>query len=333
MPDQPRVIDAYDVAFFDLDGVIYLGPTGVPGAVDGVDALHALGKRVIFVTNNAARSGEQVAHHLRELGFAADPDDLVTSAQVAADILSRRLPAGSRILVAGTENLANLMRSMGFVVVASADDDPDAVIQGYDPEMSWPRLGEAALAVQGGAEWFATNADATIPRERGILPGLGAALNVVGNTVPIRPTIFGKPYRPMLDFALAKTGAKRPIFIGDRLDTDIEGANNAGMASMLVFSGVHGKADLLVAGEHARPTHLGADLRALLDPPQEARLTGDECRCGEAVASLGDRTIRLSGVGETVAAQLDALWALANLTWGHPGASTDDALAQLDLLR
>jgi glycerol 3-phosphatase-2 len=327
-----RLADAHDVAFFDLDGVVYRGPDAVPGAVEGIEALHGSGTRVIFVTNNASRSAQQVADHLTELGFPATTDDLITSAQVAASVLAERLPAGSRILVAGSRSLAELMSGLGFIVVESADDAPDAVIQGYDPQMTWPRLNEAALAVQRGATWYATNSDSTLPTNRGILPGLGAMLNVVGNTVPFRPTIFGKPHRPMLDYAHAKAGAERPIFVGDRLDTDVEGANNAGMASLLVFSGVHGKADLVAAEAAARPSAIGADLRALLQPVRELAEHGDGISCGASTARVVDGNVVLDVVPDDAEGQLDALWALAHVAWRTPGVDSTDALARLDLI-
>ncbi|MBK8459329.1 MAG: HAD-IIA family hydrolase [Micropruina sp.] len=327
------LIDDYDVAFFDLDGVIYLGPVAVDGALAAVTGVRSRGTRVIYVTNNASRSAQQVADHLSELGFVATPDDLVTSAQVAADILSRELPQGARILVAGSPNLVNLMTETGFVVVTSADEEPDAVIQGYDPQMTWPRLNEAAIAIQRGAVWYATNNDSTLPNDRGILPGLGAAINAVGNTVDIRPTVFGKPFRPMLDFALAKTGAERPIFVGDRIDTDIEGANNAGMASLFVFTGVHGKADLVAASAGARPSAIGSDVGALLQPHRSVTLSDGRAECGAAVALSSEGEVKIESLADDLPGQLDALWAIAQLAWTDPSLNTESALARLSDLR
>lgn len=328
-----RLIDDYDVAFFDLDGVVYLGPVAVEGALAAVEGLRAIGKRVVYVTNNASRSAQQVADHLTELGLGATPDDLVTSAQVAADILSRELPSGAKVLVTGSANLASLMSENGFTVVQSADDQPVAVIQGYDPQMTWPRLNEAAIAIQRGAVWYATNNDATLPSNRGILPGLGAAINAVGNTVDFRPIIFGKPFRPMLDYALTKTGAQRPIFVGDRIDTDIEGANNAGMASLFVFSGVHGKEDVVTAPPGARPSAIGYDVRALLESPRRVRLAEGSASCGAAVAVVRNGEVVLEAVTAGVAGHLDGLWAVAHLAWADPALGTESALAVLTDLR
>lgn len=327
-----RIIDEHDVAFFDLDGVIYLGPIAVPGAVAGVERIRASGARVMYVTNNAARSAEAVAQHLRDLGFEAGPDDLITSAQVAIDLLAELLPKGSLLLVAGTQNLVGLAQAAGFRTTTSADDAPDAVLQGYDPLIQWPVLDEAAIAVQRGATWYATNDDLNRPTNRGLVPGLGAQLAVVGSTLTQQPVVFGKPHAPMLDYAVAHTGAQRPIFVGDRIDTDIMGANRAGISSLLVFTGAHGKRDLLAAAAGDRPSFIGADLSALLAPPRTAAQQGHSWHCGEAVAELVDGVASVRGELATEKGQLDALWALANLVWATDAAAAD-ALARLDLLQ
>ncbi|MFT4295972.1 MAG: HAD-IIA family hydrolase [Micropruina sp.] len=327
-----RIIDAHDVAFFDLDGVIYLGPVAVPGAVQGIRDVTAAGARVMFVTNNAARSAQTVAEHLASLGFVAGPDDLITSAQVAAGVLAETLTPSSLLLVAGTQNLVDLLIEAGFRITTSADDAPDAVVQGYHPDIPWGLLDEAGIAVQRGATWYATNDDATRPTDRGLVAGLGAQLAVVGMTVrPRKPIVFGKPHAPMLDFAVAHTGAERPIFVGDRIDTDIMGANRAGMKSLLVFTGAHGKRDLLAAGPGDRPHYIGADLRALLEPARTATHEGHAWTCGAARARLHDGQIQLEGDLATMNGQLDALWALANLAWAND-ADPADALALLDQL-
>ena len=234
------LIDGHDVALFDLDGVVYLGPEPVPGAVEGVTALQARGVRTIYVTNNAARPAQTVADQLVRMGFHASVDDLVTSAQAATGLMRRELPAGARVLVAGTQNLVDHMVEAGFVPVASASDSPDAVVQGYDPQMTWPRLDEVAIAVQNGARWYACNTDTTRPTERGQVPGAGVAVYAVQVTTRTEPTVTGKPFRPLMEEALRRTGAQNPIFVGDRLDTDIAGACTVGIDSCLVFTGVHG---------------------------------------------------------------------------------------------
>jgi len=326
------LVDGYDAAFFDLDGVIYLGPHPVEGAPEALAQLARGGTKVMYVTNNAARPAQVVIDQLRGLGFAADRDNVLTSAQVAAVMLPRELPAGAKVLVCGSANLADLLQGAGFVIVTSADDHPDAVVQGYDPDLTWRRLDEATLAIQGGARWFATNDDASRPTERGLVPGVGGQIAVVATALGGEPTTFGKPFRPMLDEAVRRTGASHPIFVGDRLDTDIEGAVNAGMDSLLVLSGAHGKHDLVTAAAEAHPTYIGRDVGALLEPARVATLDAGRSTCGEQVAFSRAGRIHLDAVPRDVSHQLDALWAITRLAWAEPGLDAGPVLAQLDQL-
>lgn len=327
------LIEGYDAAFFDLDGVIYLGPQAVEGATSALTGLRRLDKRVMFVTNNAARAAEVVIDQLNDLGFHADESNVLTSAQVAVAQIARDLPAGSKVLVSGSASLAELIERAGLVPVQTAGEQPVAVVQGYDPVMTWPRLDEAALAIQAGARWYATNDDASRPTERGLVPGAGGAIAAVAGTVGGRPTIFGKPFRPMLAEAIRRTGAARPIFVGDRIDTDIVGAANAGIDSLLVFTGAHGKAELVACGPGERPTHIGANVQALLEPARTVELSPDMADCRGQVALVSDGKVKLSAVPDTVEQQLDALWALTQLAWADPDLDCTAALAALELVR
>lgn len=326
------LIDGYDAAFFDLDGVIYLGPEAVPGAADALAELGRRGNRVMYVTNNAARPAQVVIDQLRDLGFAAEPENVLTSAQVAAAMLPRELPAGAKVLVCGSANLAGLLEQAGFRIVASADDRPDAVVQGYDPDLSWRRLDEATLAIGNGARWYATNDDAARPTHRGLVPGVGGQIAVVATALGGEPVTFGKPFRPMLDEAVRRTGATHPIFVGDRLDTDIEGAVAAGMDSLLVLSGAHGKHDLVRAGAEAQPTYIGRDVSALLEAPRTATVTDGRAECGGQVALATAGRIDFAQPPTGPSQQLDALWAATQLAWLDPSLDVAPALTQLDQL-
>jgi len=325
-------IDGYDVAFFDLDGVLYLGPLAVEGAAAGVQALRERGVRPIFVTNNAARSAETVAAHLTELGVACTADDLVTSAQAAAELLRRELPAGSRVLVAGTANLVAHVEGAGMVAVSRADEAPVAVIQGYDPQMTQPRLDEAAIAVQRGARWFATNTDSTRPTQRGLVPGAGTMVDAVGATTDQLPTVVGKPHRPLMEEAMRRTGARRPVFVGDRIDTDMMGAHAIGIDSFMVFTGAHGVADLCAAPPHGRPTGIGWNVGSLLAPGREATVGEGGARCGGVRVHVVDGVAVLEGDLTGRESQLDAAWALAALAWSGVDADLAPAIDRLDLL-
>jgi glycerol-1-phosphatase len=312
MNSSAAIIDAYDAVLFDLDGVIYLGPVAVPGAADGIAELHDRGTKIAFVTNNAARPPVAVADHLVELGIPAAAADVVTSAQAAAHLLINRFGAGARILAVGGEGVTVALSEAGLVPVHSADDHPVAVMQGYGFDLRWQELNEAAIAIHRGAHWVATNIDPTRPTDRGLVPGNGAAVAAVRMAVQAEPEVAGKPYRPLLDDTVSRLGAEHPLFVGDRLDTDIAGAVNAGLDSMLVLSGSHRGEELLSAPPGERPTFVGEDLRALLRPPLVVSRDGNEFHCGPAIASARDG---LLVVHHSAATKVEALWAAAHAAW------------------
>lgn len=329
---QARLVDPYDATLFDLDGVIYLGPLAVPGAAETMTALTDAGKGVMYVTNNAARAADTVVKHLRGLGIDAGLHNVLTSAQVAAGALAEVLPPGAKVLVAGSASLAGLIAESGLSPVASADDDPVAVVQGYDPTLGWPVLDEVCLAIARGAIWYATNDDASRPTERGLVPGAGAMIAAVATAIGGSPTTFGKPHRPMMAEAVRRTGAQRPLFVGDRLDTDIAGANHAGMDSLMVFSGAHGKRELVGCQPGERPSHIGADVSALLLPPRQATVAGDTAGCNGQQVRQDEHRIVLASSPNTVEEQFDALWAVANLAWSASYLDAATALDALDLI-
>lgn len=326
------LIDAYDAALFDLDGVIYLGPLAVPGATVALAELQRRGTKVMYVTNNAARAAETVVKQLRELGFDAGSENVLTSAQVAATALADVLAPGSKVLVAGSASLAGLIAEAGLRPVSSAEDEPVAVLQGYDPMLSWPTLDEVSLAIARGASWYATNDDASRPTDRGLVPGAGAMIAAVATAIGGSPTTFGKPHRPMMAQAVLRTGASRPLFVGDRIDTDIVGANNAGLDSLMVFSGAHGKQELVASRAGERPTHIGPDVSALLRPSRRVTLTESDAECNGQRAAQDDSRIVLQTHPRTVSEQFDALWAVAAKAWSEPYLDAAPALEALDLI-
>ncbi len=317
----PALIDRYDAALFDLDGVVYLGPSPVPGAVEGIAALRDREVRIGFVTNNAARPPHVVIDQLSDLGVPCGLDDIVTSAQAGAAMLASHFPPDSLMYVAGSEALADEVRAAGFRVTRDWREQPVAVIQGYDPNTAWTTLEGACLAIQRGARWFATNSDLTRPTELGLVPGAGAQLNVVRSAVDAEPLEAGKPSPPLLHETMSRLHAQHPIFVGDRLDTDILAANRVGIDSLFVFTGAHGKHDLLRADEELRPTWIGHGVPTLLRPAREAAWDGDTCRVGKQRARLGDDDrIVLAGVPEAHEDQYDAAWAVLQVAWRHRDA-------------
>jgi HAD superfamily hydrolase (TIGR01450 family) len=317
-PPDPPLARRYDVALLDLDGVVYLGPTPVAGAAEALAAARAAGMRLAFVTNNASRTPEAVADQLRGMGVQADPAEVVTSAQAACHVLAEQLPAGAPVLVVGGVGLQRETAERGFKVVTSADDDPAAVVQGYGADVGWRELAEATVAVRGGAWWVATNLDLTIPSVRGPLPGNGTLVGVVRAATGVEPRVTGKPDPAMHRESVQRSRARDPIVVGDRLDTDIEGASRVGCASLLVLTGVTTAADLLAAPLGRRPTYVAAGLDGLLtayDPPVP---DGDGWTCGGWTATAG---LRLGGSGDDLA----ALRALCAAAWAaSPGPVAAD---------
>lgn len=327
-----RFIDAYDAALFDLDGVVYLGPDPVIGAPQSLHELRQLGIRVGFVTNNAGRSADVVVEHLNELGIECSRADVVTSSQAIAQLMVAELPAGAKILVCGAQALVDEIAAVGFTLARDYTDKPVAVVQGYDPQMIWPRLDDACFAIQRGARWYATNTDTNRPTNIGLVPGAGAQIQAVGSAVDAEITVAGKPYPPLLLETIKRMDTRTPVFVGDRLDTDIEGANNVGIDSFLVFTGAHGKWELAHAEPKQRPTAIGHDLRGLLKPRREATWEGDAVRCRDATAEAVAGQVRVDGPLGELREQLDALWAIVQLTWRDPDLDASAALHLLDQL-
>lgn len=327
-----RLMDGYDAALFDLDGVVYLGPVVIEGVSEALAELRSISAHVGFVTNNAARTPAAVAEHLRELGIEALETDVVNSTQATLRMLAADLPPGSRILVLGTSALAEQLAGAGFTPVHRLEDQPVAVVQGYHPSVDWGLLELGAIAIQNGAAWYATNPDLTRPTERGILPGCGAQVAVVRACVDVDPKVAGKPFRPLLDETVLRLGAQRPIFVGDRIDTDVMGANAVGMDSLFVFTGAHGKLDLVGAPAHGRPTFIGHDVAALLAPPRVAHTEAGRAQCGaQVVVADGGRAV-LQTPAQGLEDQLDAAWAALQLAW-YQAVPVDDVMASLELLR
>lgn len=293
-------LDGTDVIFADLDGVIYKGEYAVPFAVESlVDAAGVA--QLAYITNNASRTPESVAEHLRELGLPAKAEDVVNSPQAAVRLLKTLVPAGSTILVIGGEGLVSEVRNNGFVVTDSADAAPAAVIQGFAPHLGWSHLAEASFALHTGIPWVATNTDWTIPVARGIAPGNGTLVSAVHLAVGRLPVFAGKPEKAIFDYARERFNAHDPLVLGDRLDTDILGANRAGMRSALVLTGIDQAKQVIAADETMRPTYILDDLRQLNDeyPETHIEVDGDvtSATVADAVVRMKAHVVRIAHPG------------------------------------
>ncbi|CAN5361195.1 HAD hydrolase-like protein [soil metagenome] len=316
-------LDGVDVLLADLDGVVYAGADALPYAVESINRAQAE-VRVGYITNNASRTAGSVAAHLTDLGLTVIADDVVTSPQAAIVLLAEVVPAGSTILVVGGDGLTSVVEAAGFTVTRSADDAPAAVIQGFAPTVAWTDLAEASFALRKPADaegipWVATNTDWTIPQARGTAPGNGTLVSAVHTAVGRLPVVAGKPERAIFDAAVLRFGAKSPLFLGDRLDTDIVGANRAGMTSALVLTGIDGPKQVLAADTDSRPTYLLGDLRELFEPypvPIESsdKKSGDRVfRSGEAIVRIAGNAVRVDAAG---ARSIDLLRAGCAAVWG-----------------
>jgi glycerol 3-phosphatase-2 len=335
--DEPRLpkgcadpLDtAYDVALLDLDGVVYLGGTAIPGAAQALRKAQAAGMRLAYVTNNAFRTPAAIAALLTSFGTPATAQDVVTSAQAAARLLAERLPAGAPVLVVGGSGLRMAVRERGLRPVSTALDRPQAVVQGYWPDLSYSLLAEGGLAVAGGALFVASNGDLTLPGRRGSQPGNGSLIQVIATATGVQPLVAGKPEPPLHRESVLRTGAKHPLVVGDRLDTDIEGAHRVGADSLLVLTGVTGPAEAVLAPPSQRPTYLAEDLAGLLEPHPEVSSADGAFSCGGWTATRTGDQLELSGDGERIDG-LRALCAAAWTTEGVTAASARSAIQRIE---
>lgn len=307
------LVEDHDLVMLDLDGVVYVGSEAVPGAPEHLARAREAVPHLAFVTNNAARPPETVADHLRELGVEAATGDVVTSAQAAAHLLVEQFGAGARIAVLGAEGLVDALREERLEPVGVDDEGAQALVSGYGPDVVWRDIMRAAVRVRAGLPWVASNADLTLPTPDGPAPGHGVLVELVERFSGRRAEVAGKPQRPLLDETVRRVGGERPLMVGDRLDTDIEGARNAGLPSLLVLSGVTGLEELAAAGPPLRPTYLAADLAGLHERHEEPGHDDGARTSGGWRAEVVDGRAVVDGAGEA-----SGWWrALAAACWDH----------------
>lgn len=328
-----ELVRAYDLVIFDLDGVLYLSDEAVAGAPEAVRRLREEKVPVAYATNNASRLGKDVAALLTDLGMPAEEDEVVTSARAAAQVVAQRLGPGGTVLVVGAPALRDEVRAVGLKPVDKAEDGPQTVLQGYGPSVGWADLAEASVAIRAGASWVATNVDKTLPSPRGPLPGNGSLVAALATALNRQPDlVVGKPDPALFVAASDARKAKKPLCVGDRLDTDIEGANRAGMDSLLVLTGVSRAADLLTAPPEQRPTYVAETLRALWEDASELLPVPPESLSWIVTDRDGHRI--LSGHGTTrdaLRALCAATWAAAPLPITAEGPAAEDAIRALGI--
>jgi glycerol-1-phosphatase len=272
---------------FDLDGVVYLGEQVVPAAPAALDQVRGLGVKVAFVTNNSYRPPDRVAEKLNRLGVKAAEGEVLTSAQAAVRLLGGRDGLeGVRVMVVGGPGLRQALEAAGARVVdGPAWREAEVVAVGFDPDLTYARVRDATLAIRAGARFVGSNPDTTLPTPDGFWPGAGATLALLRASTGVRPEVAGKPERALLDTAAAAIGPGPYLMVGDRADTDLDGAHRLGWSTALVLSGVTRPADLPDLA--TAPDHLLADVGGLLDPPAPAVRPATGADRDAAAALLG----------------------------------------------
>jgi 4-nitrophenyl phosphatase len=236
---------AFRALIIDLDGVLWIGDTPLPGLEEFFDCLRARNLRFILVSNNATTSPESVQSKLARFGAEVPLDAVLTSSEASARFLAERIPAGQPVLVVGEAVLRSAVERAGFRLSQEADE-ARAVVVGLDREAGWASLSEAALAIRRGALFIATNPDVTFPIERGLALGSGALIAAIQAATAVEPIMVGKPEPHLYIQAMARlhSAAEETLAIGDRLETDILGGRRAGIATALLLSGVTRREDL-----------------------------------------------------------------------------------------
>ena len=245
----------------DMDGVLWRGDEPMPALSEFFAFLRQRQIDFVLATNNASRTPGQYVDKLARFGVEVSPRCVLTSAEAAAAYLVSTAPSGARVYPIGEEGLWRALEQRGFVLT---DEGADYVVVGWDRQLTWDKLATAALLIHAGAGFVGTNPDVNYPTERGPVPGNGAQLAALEATTGVPPVVIGKPEPRMYQQALQLMGAspETTAVVGDRLDTDIAGGVRAGLASVLVLSGITTQADLVTSS--VKPDLVCADIEDLV---------------------------------------------------------------------
>lgn len=318
-----KLCEKFDAIYFDLDGVLYRGLSAIDGAAEAVSEISEAGCGIAYVTNNASRTPDEVASHLMELGIPAKPAEVITSSQVAVEILEQHVRLGERVFVVGGDGVEQALKEAGYVPSRDSRECV-AVVQGFGPQVSWRDLAQASYLIQGGAIWIATNLDSTFPTASGIAPGNGSLVDAVRNAVGRDPDgVGGKPDRAMMDRTMAAVPGERPLLVGDRYDTDIAAGVAAGIPTMLVLSGVTQAANVWSAS--LRADYLCESVQGLILSYPDSGASGADHVCGGARATFVavDMCVRVTG-----GTRLERLRAADSLKWAMVKEVGLDAFTQ-----
>jgi len=323
VPEPAALAAGYRGIVLDLDGVVYLGDEVVPAAPAALEGVRGLGVRLAFVTNNSFRPPERVAEKLGRLGVKAAVEEVLTSAQATVRLLGGEDGlSGTKVLVIGGPGLRQALQGAGARLIDGADwREAEVVAVGFDPDLTYDRVRTAALAIRAGARFVGSNPDTTLPTPEGFWPGAGATLAMLRAATGVRPEVAGKPEPALFETVAAAIGPGPYLMVGDRADTDLDGAHRLGWATALVLSGVVAAADLPDLA--VAPDHLLADVGGLLDPPGPAirQATPADTRAAAALLAPGRGPDATTGAAEPAATLVaaDGAGVVGAVAWRRRG--------------
>jgi 4-nitrophenyl phosphatase len=247
----------------DLDGSVYVGDKPISGVPEALEELRSKGIKLLFLTNNATKTPQEYVEKLEGMGIRASIEEVLTSSVIAASYI-KRVYGPSRIFVVGTKALEEVLRSHGHEIVAF---DSDVVVAGLDFNFDYQKLARASREIRRGAKFVATNTDATIPLEDGVMPGAGSIVKAIEIASGVRPLVVGKPSRIAMREALMRLGLRpsEVLVVGDRPETDVKMGKRFGCITALVLTGVVKEAALKGLPETLRPHFV---LKSLAEVPR-----------------------------------------------------------------
>lgn len=242
----------------DLDGVVYLGSTPIPGAGKAISNLHRDGWQVIFATNNSTKTPHSIVAVLAERShLEVEHDSVITSGMAAAAHLTDQ--GSTSAFVVGSSQLTDTIRGAGITI--TDHKAADAVVVGLDRSLTYDTIARAASAIRGGAVFVATNTDVTFPTADGLVPGAGTVVAAIEAASGTTPVACGKPHDPMTRLITRMLASENVWMVGDRPETDIALAKRAGWKSVLALTGVTGATDEIPS--EFRPDHVIDSIRDL----------------------------------------------------------------------
>jgi 4-nitrophenyl phosphatase len=246
----------------DMDGVLWRGSRPLEGLIPFFDLLQRNDVPYILATNNASQSPDSYAQRLDRLGVQVDPGQILSSGLAASLLLPEHCPKPGPIYAIGSSELRAMLKDQGYDLT-NHGPEAKAVVVGFDRELTWHKLAEAALALNAGAFFMGTNPDVSFPSERGLVPGNGAQLAALTAATGIDPLIVGKPEPTIYELAMKQleTRGDETLAVGDRLETDILGGERAGLKTALLLTGVSTRSDLDTS--QVQPNYVFQDLPAL----------------------------------------------------------------------